>query len=369
MNENLKIPNPNFYIQWHITDDCSQRCKHCYLFQSQNGNLPVTERPDINILSLIVKDIFKTAEVLKANAVFVLTGGDPILHPDFWRLLEIINIGSKKFRFKTAIDILGNPFYINDSSASMLKKYGVRKYQLSLDGLEEKHDYLRKQGSYQATISAAQVLKKNGISPTCMFTLSKFNAPDLMSVIKETAGGPFDAFAFARFCRPDNVSLGEYSAQMFTPLEYKNLLTEIYKTYQKLVKIYPSFRFIFKDHLWELFFYERYPSQQIDELRNIKRDKIVLGGCSLGVASLSILSNGTVYACRRFSSPIGKVPDQKLIDIFINSKQLNLYRNLRLYKKCKDCPLLYTCRGCGAIAYGNSGSFFDPDPQCWYNEK
>ena len=58
----------------------------------------------------------------------------------------------------------------------------------------------------------------------------------------------------------------------------------------------------------------------------------------------------------------------KLIDIFLNSKQLNIYRDLKLYKKCESCPLLYTCRGCGAIAYGNSGSFFDPDPQCWYNE-
>ena len=127
-----------------------------------------------------------------------------------------------------------------------------------------------------------------------------------------------------------------------------------------------------KDHLWELFLYERYSSDEKEELEKeelekINRQKIVVGGCSLGIASLSILADGTVYACRRFHSPIGKIPDQKLIDLFIDSKKLNTYRNLTRYKKCKSCPLLYVCRGCGAVTYGYSSSFFDPDPQCWYN--
>jgi len=362
-----KKSNPNFYVQWHITDRCSQRCKHCYIFQSQDNCLPVIKELDINILSLIVKDVFKTADTLNANAIFVLTGGDPILHPDFWQLLELINFESKKFRFKTAIDILGNPFFINDDKALKMKQYGIRKYQLSLDGLKDVHDFLRKPGSYQATLNTTHILRNAGIKSTCMFTLSKFNALDLIQLLKEVIVGSFDSFAFARFCRPSNMPLEKYQAQMFTPLEYKNLLTEIYQTYQELTKDYPNFKFVFKDHLWELFFYEKYSHQQVNKLQKIRKDKIVFGGCSLGIASLSILSDGTVYACRRFSSPIGRVPDQKLIDLFINSEQLNAYRNLKLYKKCKKCPLLYTCRGCGAVAYGVSNSFFDPDPQCWYS--
>ena len=26
-----------FAFQWHITDDCDQRCKHCYIFAENNG--------------------------------------------------------------------------------------------------------------------------------------------------------------------------------------------------------------------------------------------------------------------------------------------------------------------------------------------
>ena len=25
-----------FAFQWHITDDCDQRCKHCYIFAENN---------------------------------------------------------------------------------------------------------------------------------------------------------------------------------------------------------------------------------------------------------------------------------------------------------------------------------------------
>ena len=25
-----------FAFQWHITDDCDQRCKHCYIFSENN---------------------------------------------------------------------------------------------------------------------------------------------------------------------------------------------------------------------------------------------------------------------------------------------------------------------------------------------
>lgn len=363
----MTVSHPNFYLQWHITDRCSQKCDRCYLFQAKDYEPTKEKELDLNVLSLIVEDVFRTTRLLKANAVFVLTGGDPMLHPEFWQLLKIINILAKKFRARSAIDILGNPFYVNRSTALRLKENGVHKFQLSLDGLEEKHDILRSLGSYKETLRAAKVLKKAGVRTTCMFTLSRFNAPDLIGVMEEIAEKKFDAFAFARLCRPSNWSLKQYKDQMFTPLEYKELLTEVDKSHRELAVTCPQTKFVLKDHLWELFFYEKYSRKEKIGLEKTRKEKVVTGGCSLGIASLSVLADGTVYACRRFHSPIGKVPKQKLIDLFIDSRKLNSYRDLSKYKKCNSCPLLYVCRGCGAVAYGYSGSFFDPDPQCWYN--
>jgi radical SAM protein with 4Fe4S-binding SPASM domain len=59
------------------------------------------------------------------------------------------------------------------------------------------------------------------------------------------------------------------------------------------------------------------------------------------------------------------VPEQKIYDIFIKSKQLNNYRDFESMEKCGKCPLMPICRGCPAIAYAVNGSYFSPDPQCW----
>lgn len=363
----MKTLNPKFSVQWHITNRCSQRCKHCYLFQEGKENRDLEQEFDIETMSIVAEDVFATAKTLKADAFFVLTGGDPLLYPKFWDLLDVISLLSGKFRVKYVVDILGNPFFITSEIASKLRAHGIRKFQLSLDGLEEKHDFLRSRGGFSKTFQAMRLLKEVGIKTTCMFTLSKFNSPDLIGLMRKVAKEEFDAFAFARFCRPSGLSLEEYRKQMFTPLEYKELLTQVDNVHQELAMSHPETRFVLKDHLWELFFYEKNMEKQSAKLKTTNKRKIVMSGCSLGITGSSILSDGTVYACRRFNSPIGKVPDQKLIDLFIDSSELNRYRDLTKYRKCKNCLLLYVCRGCGAVAHGYSGSFFDPDPQCWRN--
>ena len=81
-------------------------------------------------------------EVYNRLPYFYITGGDPILHPDFWRLLELLHEHSVPFT------ILGNPFHLNDQVCRELKAYGCEKYQLSIDGLRKTHDWFRKPGSY-----------------------------------------------------------------------------------------------------------------------------------------------------------------------------------------------------------------------------
>ena len=71
---------------------------------------------------------------------FYITGGDPILHKDFWKLLELLSHKNIPFA------ILGNPFHLNDEVCRRLKEYGCQKYQLSLDGMRQTHDWMRRPG-------------------------------------------------------------------------------------------------------------------------------------------------------------------------------------------------------------------------------
>jgi len=95
------------------------------------------------------------------------------------------------------------------------------------------------------------------------------------------------------------------------------------------------------------------------------KDDIIYFGCSLGIHGLIVLADGTVQACRRFPSVVGKVPENKLLDIFINSPQINEYRDISRLQKCSKCELIQICRGCPAVSYGVYGDWTAPDPQCW----
>jgi radical SAM protein with 4Fe4S-binding SPASM domain len=263
------------------------------------------------------------------------------------------------------IDIMGNPFHINKKSCDNLKYYGISSYQLSLDGMEKRHDLIRKKGSFGKTIEAINFLKEAGINVHIMFTLSKTNAEDLFPLVELLVNMGVDGFAFARMSKPEFMPIKDYLGISFSPGEYKEYLSRVKSLYDHFSSNdkYHT-HFALKDHLWKLFMFEKGELLLNDDI-GCEPNSIIYSGCNLGVSNLSILSDGTVYACRRFKSEVGKVPEEKILDIFLNSERLNYYRQLEKFSKCSKCQLAQYCRGCGAVAFNQTGSYFDPDPQCW----
>ena len=187
-----------------------------------------------------------------------------------------------------------------------------------------------------------------------MFSLSKLNASELKEVMTLVADYKINVFSFARV-----VPFGQMKKEeIFSPLEYRDFIAETYTHQLKLTAGGALTRFTFKDHLWKLFFYERKEYQIVKDVNQ------VLDGCGMGINSLSILADGAVYACRRFVSPVGKLPRQSITQVFLG-KKLNRYRQIEKLEKCSKCELLYYCRGCPAVAWGVSDSYISADPQCW----
>ena len=111
---------PYFSFQWHITDECDQRCKHCYIFSA--GNHTFLKSMTWDEMESTFYNCLDFCEIYGRTPYFYITGGDPILHPDFWRLLELMHEHDIKFT------ILGNPFHLNDQVCRELKWYGCEKY-------------------------------------------------------------------------------------------------------------------------------------------------------------------------------------------------------------------------------------------------
>lgn len=76
--KHLPIPK-SFYIQWHITERCNLRCKHCY-----QDNSYINNELDFNSLCNILDSYIKTLKIWKIRGSISITGGEPLIREDFF---------------------------------------------------------------------------------------------------------------------------------------------------------------------------------------------------------------------------------------------------------------------------------------------
>lgn len=339
----------SFAFQWHITDECDQRCKHCYIFA--NGDCKGFDRISWRQMQEVVRQAEELCGRLGRAPYFYVTGGDPILHPDFWRLAQLLH--DKGFMWC----MMGNPFHLDDEVCARLKDLGCRKYQLSLDGLEETHDFFRKPGSFRETLRAIGCLKRAGIWTAVMNTVSSMNAQELPALIDLVAELEVDVFAFGRYCPTPEQKLSEFHMD---PLEYRELLLAC----QERIDYHESHGsktfFQLKDHLWTLLRWE----QGRFEIPADAEPGMIYDGCHCGTGHMTILPTGDIYACRRMESKVGNIGKQSLKEAFF-SNQMEEKREFKRFEKCRDCELFGWCRGCPAVSYGYTGDMYAADPQCW----
>lgn len=137
-----------FYFQTlfvEITNQCNLNCKHCYNSSSKNSRAKLS----IQVYKKIIR------EFSKRNVTnIVLSGGEALLHQDFWIMLEI----TKNWCYN--ITLLTNGKLLTNEVVDRLRFFDV-KIQLSLDGANENtHDYIRSKGSYRDVITALEIISK-----------------------------------------------------------------------------------------------------------------------------------------------------------------------------------------------------------------
>ena len=336
-----------FSFQWHITDECDQRCKHCYIFSADN-NKPLVSMTWEQMQDTLY-NCLDFCEMYDRLPYFYITGGDPILHPDFWRLLKLIRENDIPFT------IMGNPFHLDDEVCRKLKSYGCEKYQLSIDGLRETHDWFRKPGSFDCTIEKIGCINRAGIRSVVMTTVSADNMAEVPRIIDAVVKVEVNVFAFSRYVP----SGGELNANM-SPQDYRDLLEVCDKKFKEHKAEGCKTYFNKKDHLWTLYEYETGEFK----IPETAKEGMIYGGCNCGNCHITILPTGDIYACRRVAeSKVGNVFEDRLADVWVC--EMEQYRDYDKFEKCGKCELKQWCRGCPAVANGTNGSFYTADPQCW----
>lgn len=254
--------------------------------------------------------------------------------------------------------MMGNPFHLDDATLRLLKASGCTAFQVSLDGMQETHDWFRKPGSFQATLACIPRIHAAGISAHVMMTISDRNCDELPAVMEVASAAGADVFGFARY-----VPTAQDKELGIEPRTYREILKGYLHKRAQLMREGTFTEFRLKDHLFALYLYE-------EGIFKPPAYQHVLGeampaGCHCAHSHLDIASDGTVYACRRAQgTELGNVFRDDLVAMW--EKAAATFRRYEDIGACGRCALAPWCRGCPAVADGARGSFFAGDPQCWH---
>lgn len=152
---NSPIPSLR-YLLLNITNKCNLACRHCYLAGSGRAHItPV----------LFEKAISQFEDL--GGLKLMISGGEPLLHPGFWELMEILP------SYELRIVILSNGTLINKNAAMRLSNY-VDEVQVSIDGINS-HDLVRGKGSFDKAMRGISNLKSSGIPVSIATMVHKYN--------------------------------------------------------------------------------------------------------------------------------------------------------------------------------------------------
>jgi radical SAM protein with 4Fe4S-binding SPASM domain len=331
-----------FHIQWHITNLCNLRCKHCYQEDfSKNSDLGWKG------LKRVSDHILATLSEWDRKACIHLTGGEPLLKEELFNLLQYLDP-------KTEIEELGiitNGLLFSREVIKRLSAFPkLKKIKISLDGADaEVHDSIRQRGVFEKVIQSLPMIKQeNRFEIILMVTVMKRNYRSLPSLIRLCQNLGVDGLILERF-----IPLGRGKTFMNEVLEKDQ--------WRELVEILMEFFSMKVDE-------DDIPSYQAFQITFDEDGAELLGApCIIGRDGLCIMPEGSVFPCRRFPIPIGNLMNESLKEIWESSSLLDQLRKKKNLKgRCGKCEI-EDCRGCRSLALALTGDYLEEDPHCPLN--
>ena len=107
-----KVGIQGISLQLHITAKCDQACKHCYMHSSPLYRSQIESPLNKNEWFALIDEYFTfLSEYHCYYTTIGITGGDPLLSPHFWDIIEYIDRHYKK---NTCVIVMGNPYNIKN---------------------------------------------------------------------------------------------------------------------------------------------------------------------------------------------------------------------------------------------------------------
>jgi len=346
-------------VAWNITQHCNFKCKHCY---SSAIDTSVTNEMALEDMKTIV-DALKSINV----PVILLSGGEPLMHPDIFDLIAYIRA------LKIRVSLSTNGSLITKEVAQRLKTLGISYVGISLDGLKPLNDAFRGiDGAYEMALEGIRNCHQVGQKVGLRMTIHQDNVMEVPDILKIMEAENVNRICFyhlvpsGRGTSIQNSMLTDKQARHFMD----NLITYVEEKREQGIK---NEILTVTNHVDGPYLYLQELKKNPVQAELIKSKLSRNKGNRSGIAIMNMDWNGDVFPDQfsRFM-PLGNILKDGIDKVWLQGTDaLNKLRHKEDYlpEKCTACRWLNICGGnLRARAYATSGDLWADDPGCYLKE-
>lgn len=149
-----------------ITNRCNSKCRMCDIPSNSMEELSTSEW----------KKVIKETSLIGAETV-VFSGGEPLLREDIFELISFARNNHINACLTT------NGLLIDDGLAHRLSVSGIGIVNISVEGPEDVHDYLRGKGTFKRALFALENLRRYNVESTVAVMVSRYNYEQLPFIV------------------------------------------------------------------------------------------------------------------------------------------------------------------------------------------
>lgn len=335
---------------WEITRRCDLRCAHCLVDGGRSGP---AELDTVEALDLVDQ----LAE-LGVRAV-TFSGGEPLLRDDWPELAARVRERGMALRLST------NGHLLDREVLGELLRLGTEQVLVSVDGIRETHDRIRRPAepgaasSFDRVIEALDQLAPTPIVAVVITSVMRPNLAELPRIQDLLRDRGVQRWIVQLAHATGRATRGTPDRLLLAPSQMEELAATLLTRTQDPVLPPQVFNSI------------GYMSREEPVLRGSGRDldRPFWKGCHCGISTLGVEPDGGIKGCaNQVGAPfvVGNVRQEPLARIWHDLARWHWLRPglVRMRGACADCPLASLCgAGCTALAHATTGKLFD-NPYC-----
>lgn len=336
-------------VAWEMTRACNLACVHCRAGACSEADPEQLTLDEGKILIDGIREV--------GTPILIMTGGEPLLRPDFY---ELATYGIER---GMRVVLATNGTLVDRATAKKISKVGIARVSISIDGPDSQdHDAFRKiPGAFDAAMSGIANLRAAAVPVQINTTLTKRNReklPEIMQLAKSV-----DASAFHVFLLVPTGRAREMSGEEMGPEEYEETLRQFYHLgkscgMETKATCAPQYYRIMRQEA-------KNEGIEVSE-KNFGMNAFTRG-CLAGLSFVFVSHRGNLQPCGYFDVKAGSIRERTFQDLWKNAVLFNELRNFRrLEGKCGKCNYVRFCGGCRARAYEATGRYMSAEPYCAY---